>query len=106
MAVEIGLSPGTFYEEISNSSGAFKVLDTKFAKMKNRQYDSGFQTKLLVKDMNIALNQSQHQDLQLLKKALEIYAQGTETMEGRIFPLLTSCFANMNPFSATDRYRI
>ncbi len=69
MAEEIGLSPDTFYEVISNNSGASKVLDTKFEKMKNRQYDSGFQTKLLIKDMNIALNQRQHQDLQLLKKS-------------------------------------
>lgn len=92
MAEEIGISPEDFYEVVSNSSGASKVLENNISKMKNHQYDGGFQTKHLIKDMNIALNQSQNQDLQLLKKVLEIYGEAPESMERKDFSVINKLF--------------
>ena len=92
LAEAVGIDPDTFYQVISTSSGASKVLENKFQLMKNRRFDQGFQLQLLVKDMNIALAQGEGLDLSMLNQASALFAQVPAELAEKDFAVISELF--------------
>ncbi|SMP70445.1 NAD(P)-dependent oxidoreductase [Anoxynatronum buryatiense] len=92
LAESVGIDPDTFFQVISTSSGASKVLENKFQLMKNHRFDQGFQLQLLVKDMNIALAQGEGLDLSMLEQASALFAQVPAELAEKDFAVISELF--------------
>lgn len=92
LAESVGIEPDVFYQVVSTSSGASKVLENKYPLMKNHNFEQGFQLKLLVKDMNIALAQGAGLDLSMLQQAKALFQQVPPHLKEKDFAVVSELF--------------
>lgn len=92
LAESVGIEPDTFYQVVSASSGASRMLDLKYPSMKNHSFEKGFQLQLLVKDMHIALDQGEGLDLSMLKQAIDLFEKVPKDQSEKDFSVISEMF--------------